>query len=469
MMTHRREESPCAPACSAPARDSHADHSSSPLVQEMQPSARPLTHQRPSPSSSSPSGLPGRQAHARTNSHSHSLLTGALNANHRVTRRKSVTTNNGPNFAALTAAVANGEQTAAMPIANATRRNTGSKARVGSLPSPPASLPLHKTVPEIVKDSSAIDDETHDGSADEAATKFQKARIRRASDGQPLAKESKKSNRVEVRCEKCGKGYKHSSCLTKHLWEHTPEWSYTSKLLISKHQQVQLLEAASVLVAMNGKESTTTPPDSAKDSASEPDSASPAASGYSEQPERQSSADTTPPPTIDGINFASPYRDTSEFARSYQSSSLKPPFMLGSIPNGPGFGHSRQPSHERRPPSSGANRTGQEDRDLAAAVELLSCSFGSNNGSHGTVTLPADAPPVPPVPAQYLDQASSLASASFINSFPRRQPESFTRGELRRGSEDVKMEDSGDDDDFDMRSRARSDEDDDGVFGRMEE
>ncbi len=199
------------------ARDSLADHSSSALVQEMQPSARPLTHQRPSLSSSSPSGLPGRQAHARTNSHSHSLLTGALNANHRVTRRKSVTTNNGPNFAALTAAVAGGEQTAAMPIANAARRNTTSKARVGSLPSPPASLPLHKTVPEIVKDSSAIDDETHDGSADEAATKFQKARIRRASDGQPLAKESKKSNRVEVRCEKCGKGYKHSSCLTKHL------------------------------------------------------------------------------------------------------------------------------------------------------------------------------------------------------------------------------------------------------------
>jgi len=224
-----------------------------------------------------------------------------------------------------------------------------------------------------------------------------------------------------------------------------------------------------VLVAMNGKESTTTPPDSAKDSASEPDSASPAASGYSEQPERQSSADTTPPPMTDGINFASSYRDTSEFARSYQSGSLKPSFMSGSIPSGTGFGHSRQPSHERRPPSSGANRTGQEDRDLAAAVELLSCSFGSNNGSHGTVTLPADAPPVPPVPAQYLDQASSLASASFINSFPRRQPESFTRGELRRGSEDVKMEDSGDDDDFDMRSRARSDEDDDGVFGRMEE
>ncbi|PRT52659.1 hypothetical protein B9G98_00279 [Wickerhamiella sorbophila] len=55
----------------------------------------------------------------------------------------------------------------------------------------------------------------------------------------------------ELKCQACGKGYKHVSSLAKHLWEHTPEWSMTSKLLISKHQQVQLLEAASILVSMN--------------------------------------------------------------------------------------------------------------------------------------------------------------------------------------------------------------------------
>ncbi|KAF4996222.1 hypothetical protein FDECE_12530 [Fusarium decemcellulare] len=431
--------------------------------------------------SSTSSGLPGRQSHARTSSHS--LLTGALNANHRVTRRKSVTNPNSNVTTALAAAIRDGERSAAVPIANGTRRMSKSAAAraaiVGSLPSPPASLPNHKSMPESKRElnGSAIEDDPIDGSADEGAAKFQKARQRRASDGQTL-KEGKKSNRVEVRCDKCGKGYKHSSCLTKHLWEHTPEWSYTSKLLISKHQQVQLLEAASVLVAMNGTgKDAATPPDSAKDFQSDAGSSSPAASGYSDPADRQSSADTTPPPVTEGVNVnGTSYRNkrfssNGGYARSFQSTSAAS-FGTGSVPYSSGFGHYRQASNDHRPTSSGRNATGEDDRDLAAAVELLSCSFGSNNGTR-TATVPADAPPVPPLPAQYLDQATPLSAAGFINSYPSRQPESFTRGEFRRPSEDVRMEESGDsvmdDDDFEMRSRGRSEDEDDGVFGRMEE
>ncbi|KAM0273448.1 hypothetical protein ACHAPA_001601 [Fusarium lateritium] len=414
--------------------------------------------------SSTSSALPGRQSHARTSSHS--LLTGALNANHRVTRRKSVTNPN-TNVAAIAAALRESELSGALPINNGVRRMSKSAAAraaiAGSLPSPPASLPNHKSIPETKQElnGSAIEDDMNDGSADEGTTKFQKARQRRASDGQTL-KESKKSNRVEVRCDK---------------WEHTPEWALTSKLLISKHQQVQLLEAASVLVTMNGMESNgDTPPESTKDFQSEAGSSSPAASGYSDPVERQSSADTTPPPVAEGVNVnGTSYRNkrsssNAGYARSFQSASAAS--YAGSVPYGSGFGHYRQPSNDHRPGSSGRNATGEDDRDLAAAVELLSCSFGSNNGSR-TATIPEDAPPVPPVPAQYLGQATSLSTASFINSFPRRQPESFTRGEMRRPSEDVRMDGSGDsvmdDDDFEIRSRGRSEDEDDGVFGRMEE
>lgn len=49
------------------------------------------------------------------------------------------------------------------------------------------------------------------------------------------------------KCESCSKVYRHPSCLIKHRWEHSPHWREASKLLLSKHQQVQLLEAAAIL------------------------------------------------------------------------------------------------------------------------------------------------------------------------------------------------------------------------------
>ncbi|KXX76942.1 hypothetical protein MMYC01_206142 [Madurella mycetomatis] len=454
---------------------------------ETQQTSRPLSH-RPSMSSNSITGglSLGRQTHSRNNSHS--IIGSALNGTHRVTRRKSMT-NTGANVAAVAAALQeSGDMPMPLPIAVSSRRNTLSKnglsrsAVVGSLPSPPASLPTRKFTTAAgtgVAQDSAIDDELNDMSGDDAESAFHKARVRRASDGQPLVKEGgRKSNRPELRCEKCGKGYKHSSCLTKHLWEHTPEWSYTSKLLISKHQQVQLLEAASVLVAMNnstnGNTATAaaaaaaTPPDSARDFHSDRDSASPLASGYSEQQDH-SSADTTPPPHLDAINaanasyrsFGPRHASGNSLSRSYQTAAYASS-AAGSMPSVSGFGHFRQLSQDQRPTSSGRNATGQDDRELAAALwEQWEFSSDSPSGR---------CPPVPPLPAQYLDQGM-LSDTSFINSYPSRAPESFTRGELRRA--DAKMEESGesvmDDDEEDTRSRARSDEDDDGVFGRMEE
>ncbi|PWN25970.1 hypothetical protein BDZ90DRAFT_222550, partial [Jaminaea rosea] len=64
------------------------------------------------------------------------------------------------------------------------------------------------------------------------------------------------------RCESCNKVYRHPSCLVKHRWEHTVYWKEASKFLMSKHQQVQLLEAAAILVNMDG-DSTSLPDEKA--------------------------------------------------------------------------------------------------------------------------------------------------------------------------------------------------------------
>jgi hypothetical protein len=51
-------------------------------------------------------------------------------------------------------------------------------------------------------------------------------------------------------CGECGKTYKHKNCLIKHNWEHHDLWAMTKRMCATKHQQVQLLEAAQVLSEM---------------------------------------------------------------------------------------------------------------------------------------------------------------------------------------------------------------------------
>jgi hypothetical protein len=162
-----------------------------------------------------------RTSHSRH--HSHSVSAGSLNPTHRVTRRKSVSTH-AVNVAAVAAAAKEAGDSSVGIAITSSRRNTmsrGSGGRGG--PTPPSSLPSHRmsmmaAARKAERDESAIDDDQNDDDMDDEDTSnnFNKARMRRASEGQHL--NGKKSSANELRCDKCGKNYKHSSCLTKHLF-----------------------------------------------------------------------------------------------------------------------------------------------------------------------------------------------------------------------------------------------------------
>ena len=45
-----------------------------------------------------------------------------------------------------------------------------------------------------------------------------------------------------------GKRYKNQICLQKHAWEHHQSWLYAKRLMLNKHQSVQIMEAAHILM-----------------------------------------------------------------------------------------------------------------------------------------------------------------------------------------------------------------------------
>lgn len=173
-------------------------------------------------------------------------------------------------------------------------------------------------------------------------------------------------------------------------------------------------------------------------------SSSPAASGSSEREDGPSSAETTPPPQAerDSKRFSN---TSSAYSRSYQSV-----FSSGSMPAEYGFGHHRHwsTSSNNRPltanTSIAESYTDQAPEDMTAAMNLLSCSYGTPKS--GPVTGGGDdIPPVPPLPEKY---ANGFASY--------------------RGREDVSMdEDDSSDDDHHRRPQTQHD-DHEGFFGRMD-
>ncbi|KAJ5103804.1 hypothetical protein N7532_004333 [Penicillium argentinense] len=434
--------------------------------------------------------LPGPQQRH----HAHSISLGAVNANHRVTRRKSVTTAAVNAAAAVAASMQEGGESASLPMA-AHRRSLGGRkglesTSVGgssgfssylsrSMNSPSQELP-------VARKASPSNSEA-DGKP------VPKGRNRRASEGAQTKTDGKR-NPAELRCDRCGKGYKHGSCLSKHMWEHDPAWAITSKLLISKHQQVQLLEAATVLVNM------TDVPEESAEAEAESDMSSVSPDGSSEVRDGRSSAETTPPPVdeqedddfeMSGMpaNWTkrpSVGNTSAAFSRSYQS--IPSSSYTGSAPlHSPAFSHFRKSSVDTRPSTADTRLNEEDEADLAAAIGL--CNFGTPRT--GPVSMTADVPPVPPLPARYLDSGShpspvpGLGQSGPTSEAFRRDSNadlflsaslnpslsykvSDERG-VRTGDAKTRESRHRRNADVDFGSRPTPDDDDDGVFGRMEE
>ena len=178
------------------------------------------------------SSVPGR--HVTSRNHAHTVSLGALNPMHRVTRRKSMTSTAVTNVAAMVAAAREREDTSlsGMPpdrqhLPVKIDKNNRMADHFEGERQHAAGRDLYSSSNyQSITDDMEVEDEALsrdliavDGLLPiEKHGQSSKSRNRRASEGAHLTKSDGKRVSGELRCEKCGKGYKHSSCLTKHLY-----------------------------------------------------------------------------------------------------------------------------------------------------------------------------------------------------------------------------------------------------------
>ena len=177
-------------------------------------------------------------------------------------------------------------------------------------------------------------------------------------------------------------------------------------------------------------------------------SSSPAASGSSEREDDLSSTETTPPPQADNAyREQKRYSNTSSaYSRSYQSV-----FSESAPADNHGFAHYRQwsTSSANRPLTAATSiadsYNDEESADVAAAMNLLSCSY-SGTPKSGPIHAASDIPPVPPLPEKYANHFSSY----------------------RNQSGDVIMDDDDSDDGKTSSRPVHIYDDDEYMFGKME-
>ena len=159
--------------------------------------------------------------------HSQSLSLGSVNPS-RVSRRKSTSSTAASNVAAIAHAAVRGSGSPSFePTIFSSKRGAMSKAGApksgfqsppGSLPNNSAPLTGHNFSSSAFKEENALGDGSSLSAMPDGGKNNTKTQRRRASEGSRLTKgDGKRTASGELKCETCGKAYKHSSCLTKHL------------------------------------------------------------------------------------------------------------------------------------------------------------------------------------------------------------------------------------------------------------
>jgi hypothetical protein len=201
-------------------RDQWCPADSSFLLQEFSTS-------RPTSSGSFP-----HKSSSSSRQHAHSVSLGAMNPTHRISRRKSVNSAAATSAAHAVAAVLREQGDNSANFTSHRRSIASRKGLESTSVGNPSSLGTYFSRPVVgTSDAHATDHKPSVTSVEDDVVEEvhaleksmnSKGRNRRASEGAYLlAKGDGKRLPAELKCDTCGKGYKHSSCLTKHMWVFT--------------------------------------------------------------------------------------------------------------------------------------------------------------------------------------------------------------------------------------------------------
>ncbi|KAF9945524.1 hypothetical protein BGZ72_001255 [Mortierella alpina] len=199
------------------------------------------------------------------------------------------------------------------------------------------------------------------------------------------------------KCMDCGKVYKHPNCLWKHRWLHSVYWKGATKFLLSKHQQVQLMEAAAILLGMDeSREGDKDPIVSmfSKQRGAMANSVGSSASGTSSSsspPTSTKSLSASPPPASERV----PHGSSSSIRTDPKSKGELPHNsdiqMLTALRNSHASGpspQSRAPGSTATAPSTKSGRTAKESPTAVTTSPLPSPTNSKSATSSSSSTPP---------------------------------------------------------------------------------